>query len=91
MCAVQEMDCAPACMNCADMCSTMMRAMLRMQEMTPAVMMSMLDACMAMCQMCEDECRAHADHNVVAEMCAQACRACADACRALKESMSMAA
>jgi fructose/tagatose bisphosphate aldolase len=91
VCAVQEMSCAPACMNCADMCHTMMRALLRMQGMTPAAMMSMLDACIAVCEMCEDECLEHAAHSVVCEMCAQACRACADACMALKDAMSMAA
>ena len=48
VCSTQMMSCAPACMNCADMCNTMMRAMLRMQGMTPASMMAMLDACIAM-------------------------------------------
>jgi hypothetical protein len=65
VCSTQMMDCAPACMNCADMCHTMMRSMLRMQGMTPASMMAMLDACIAMCQMCMDECMEHADMSEV--------------------------
>ncbi|KHK96944.1 hypothetical protein LK09_14015 [Microbacterium mangrovi] len=90
VCAMQGMDCAPACMNCADMCNTMMRSMLRMQGMTPAVMMSMLDACMAMCQMCMDMCMAHSNDDVCM-MCAQACKACMDACMEMKTAMMAAA
>jgi hypothetical protein len=86
VCATQLMSCSPACMNCADMCATMMRSMLRMQGMTPAVMMSMLDACIAMCQLCMDECMEHPD-SAVCMMCAQSCQACMDACMALKDSM----
>jgi len=87
VCSTELMSCATACMNCADMCGTMIRSMLRMQGMTPAVMMAMLDACIAMCQMCMDECAAHADMNEVCRMCAQACKACMDACMAMRASM----
>jgi hypothetical protein len=45
------------------MCNTMMRAMLRMPGMTPASMMAMLDACIAMCQTCMDMCMMHADDS----------------------------
>jgi hypothetical protein len=85
----QMMDCAPACMNCADMCNTMMRAMMRMQGMNRETMMSMLDACMAMCQLCMDECMKHADMSEVCKMCAQACKACMDACMQMKGQMAM--
>lgn len=91
VCSMQMMDCATACMNCADMCNTMMRSMMRMQGMTPAVMMSMLDACIAMCQMCMDACMEHADHSEVCKMCAQACKACMDACMDMKNMMMAAA
>ncbi|WP_344819149.1 hypothetical protein [Microbacterium soli] len=87
ICSMQRMDCAPACMNCADMAGTMMRGMMRMQGMTPAVMMAMLDACAAMCQYAMDKCMDHADMSEVCRMCAQACRACMDACAAMRESM----
>ena len=48
----------------------------------------MLDACMAMCKTCMDECMSHADMSDVCRMCAQACQACMDACMAMKNSMS---
>lgn len=87
VCSTQMVSCAPACMNCADMCNTMMRAMMRPQGMTPAAMMAMLDACIAMCQVCMDECMEHADHSEVCKMCAQSCQACMDACMKMRESM----
>lgn len=90
ICATQMMDCAPACMNCADMCHTTMRSMMRMQGMTPAAMMAMLDACMAMCQACMDACAPHTDSDVC-RMCVQACQACMDACAAMKDKMMAAA
>lgn len=91
VCSTQLMDCAPACMNCADMCNTMMRSMMRMQGMTPASMMAMLDACIAMCQNCMDDCMKHADHSEVCRMCAQTCKDCMDACTAVKDMMMAAA
>ena len=87
VCSTQEMSCATACMNCADMCNTMLRAMLRMSGMTPAVMVSMLEACIAMCQLCMDECMRHAEMSEVCRMCAQSCQACMDACVAMRESV----
>ena len=50
-------------------------------------MMAMLDACIAMCQKCMDECMEHADHSEVCKMCAQSCQACMDACMAVKNMM----
>ncbi len=91
VCSTQGMDCAPACMNTADMCNTMMRSMMRMQGMTPAAMMSMLDACIAMCQVGMDSCMEHADTSDVCRMCAQACKACMDACMQMRESMMASA
>ncbi|GAA3901030.1 hypothetical protein GCM10022382_05000 [Microbacterium invictum] len=87
VCSTQMMDCAPACMNCADMCNTMMRSMMRMQGMTPATMMAMLDACIAMCQNCMDMCMPHADMSPVCKMCAESCQACMDACMKMREMM----
>ncbi|MGV9768860.1 hypothetical protein ACWDR7_05155 [Microbacterium sp. NPDC003461] len=90
ICSTQMMDCAPTCMNCADMCHTTMRSMMRMQGMTPAAMMRMLDACIAMCEACVDACRPHTDSEIC-QMCIKACEACRDACAAMKDSMMAAA
>lgn len=87
VCSMEMTPCAPACMNCAAMCNTMMNCMLRMQGMTREVTMSMLDATIATCQMCMDECMAHAEDSEVSRMCAQSCKACMDACMALKNSL----
>lgn len=91
ICSTQMMDdCSPMCMNCADMCHAMMRTMMRMQGMTPGAMMSMLDATIAMCQVCMSECMAHADESMACKMCAQACQACMDACMKMKDMMAEA-
>jgi len=74
-------------MNCAAMCNTMLRSMLRMQGMTRETMVSTLDTTMAMCRMCMDACMTDADDSEVCKMCAQACQACVDACMALRDSM----
>lgn len=82
------MSCATMCMNCADMCNTMMRAMMRPMGMDTASMRAMLDACIAMCRACADECMTHAEMSEVCRMSAQACRACMDACMAVKDAMA---
>jgi hypothetical protein len=51
----------------------------------------MLDACIAMCQVCMDECMEHADMSEVCKMCAQSCKACMDACMAVKDAMMASA
>jgi hypothetical protein len=73
------------------MCNTMLRALLRPQGMTPAAMMAMLDACIAMCQVCMDECMEHAAESAVCAMCAESCRACMDACMAVREGLMASA
>jgi hypothetical protein len=80
--------CAGICMNCADMCDTMMRAMLRPMGMTAMLMTTMLQACMAMCEACMTECRTHADMSETCRMCADACETCMRACHDLMEAMS---
>ncbi|MFS0910426.1 hypothetical protein AB3M89_01455 [Microbacterium sp. 179-I 3D2 NHS] len=58
--------------------------------MTPATMTAMLDACIAMCRQCMDDCLRHADHSDICRMCAQACEACMQACMAMKDMMAAA-
>jgi hypothetical protein len=79
--------CAGICMNTADMCDTMMRAMLRPMGMTNMLMRTMMQACMAMCEACMTECRSHAEMSETCRMCADACEACMKACHDMMESM----
>jgi hypothetical protein len=79
--------CMSMCMDCADMCNTMMRAMLRPTGYEPTSMMAMMQACMAMCTACAAECMKHADMSEQCAMCAEACQQCAAACQAMMDSM----
>jgi Domain of Unknown Function (DUF326) len=79
--------CAAMCMDCADMCNTMMRAMMRPAGYDMTAMMAMLQACMTMCTACADECKMHADMSDQCAMCAEACMQCAMACQKMMDSM----
>ncbi|MCU1571752.1 MAG: uncharacterized protein JWR33_2493, partial [Naasia sp.] len=72
--------CAALCANCADMCGTMMRMMLRPTGMERDSMMAALEACIAMCRVCRDECTTHMSMSETCAMCAAACDACMTAC-----------
>jgi hypothetical protein len=43
----------------------------------------MLNACIAACHVCGDECARHQDMHDHCRFCAEACRNCEDACRDL--------
>src|SRR3954463_12764364 len=67
--------CDALCANCADMCQTTMRMMLRPMAMERDSMMAMLEACIAMCRVCRDECSTHMQMSETCAMCATACTA----------------
>jgi hypothetical protein len=79
--------CASMCMDCADVCNTMMRMMMRPSGFDMAAMKAMLAACIAMCSACSDECGNHAEMSETCRMCAMACDACVKACQAVLEMM----
>lgn len=90
MCAgsmgMEGMDrCCAMCMNCADMCNTTMRMMLRPAGFDMDSMMAMLQANMVMCTACAAECEQHDIQTC--RMCAEACREMARACEAMMASM----
>jgi hypothetical protein len=83
---MEDMDrCRAMCMNCADMCNTTMRMMLRPAGMDMDSMMAMLQATMVMCTACAAECERH--DMQTCRMCAEACREMARACEAMMASM----
>jgi hypothetical protein len=79
--------CVSMCMDCADVCNTMMRMMMRPSGFDMAAMKAMLTACIAMCSACADECGNHAEMSETCRMCAMACDACMKACEAMLEMM----
>jgi hypothetical protein len=55
----------------------------RQRDYDPAVTKLLLQACVATCNSCGDECARHAPHYEHCRVCEQACRRCEQACRAL--------
>jgi len=93
MCADADMAagmgrCASMCMNMADVATTMMRMMMRPMAHDAMAMKSMLEASMAMCQACMDECMQHADTMECCRICMMACENMKSACMAVMARMA---
>ena len=79
--------CMRLCMDCADICMATARVCSRQTESDPSVMTSMLEACIACCKSCGDECERMAMVHAHIQVCEQACRRCEKACRQLLDAM----
>jgi hypothetical protein len=77
-------------LDCADICETTGRLLLRLTEADPDVLMAQLQACAAACRACGEECQRHAGHHEHCAVCAKACRRCADACDRLITALAAA-
>jgi hypothetical protein len=75
--------CIRLCWDCADVCTATLRVMSRQTAREASVTRPLLEACIAVCTRCGDECDSHADHHVHCRVCGQACRRCEQACREL--------
>jgi hypothetical protein len=81
---VSEMiKCIRLCQHCADICTTTARILSRPAEYDARVTVPLLKACLAVCQVCGDECEEHAERHQHCRVCAQACRSCETVCREL--------
>jgi hypothetical protein len=72
-------------LDCADVCETTGRLLLRQTEPDWSVIRAQLEACIAACRSCGDECQRHAEGMGMehCRICAESCRRCADACERL--------
>lgn len=75
-------------LDCADVCATTSRVVSRQTDYDANVTRPVLEACMAACRSCGDECERHAPHMDHCRICAEQCRRCEDACRSLLAAMS---
>ncbi len=82
--------CGALCANCADMCDTMMRMMLRVNGWDMQVMSSMMQSTMMMARACSAECMMHAEMAEHCRMCAMACDQVVVAMEKMMGSMSEA-
>lgn len=69
--------------DCADVCMTTSRVVSRQTDYDANVTRPLLEACIAVCKSCGDECQRHAEHMAHCKVCADSCRNCEQACREL--------
>jgi len=75
--------CIRLCLDCTDVCTATAAVISRLAEYDPGVVRPLLEACVAICRSCGDECERHAPHHAHCRVCAEACRRCEQACRDL--------
>ncbi len=79
--------CIRLCLDCADVCTATIGLTSRQASYDVSVARPLLEACVAICKSCGDECAQHAMHHEHCRVCEQACRRCEQACRELLNAM----
>jgi len=80
--------CIRANLDCADGCATTARILSRHTGYDANITRAHLQACIAACRACGDECSEHAEMHEHCRICAEACRACETACTELLSSIA---
>jgi uncharacterized membrane protein len=80
---VEMVRCIRMCLDCADVCAAAAGVISRPADYDADVTNPLLEACVAICKSCGDECERHAPMHEHCRVCAEACRRCEQACRAL--------
>ena len=75
--------CIRLCWDCADVCTATMGVVSRQTASVASTTRPLLEACIAVCKGCGDECERHARHHEHCRICQEACRRCEQACREL--------
>ena len=79
--------CIRLCLDCVDICATTAGVISRQTDYDATVARPLLEACVAICKSCGDECGRHARMHEHCRVCEQACRRCEQACRELLEAL----
>ncbi|WP_030439639.1 four-helix bundle copper-binding protein [Actinoplanes subtropicus] len=80
--------CVATNLDCADICAAAARVLSRRVGFDPTITDNVLQACIAACRACGDECSRHASMHEHCRICAESCRACLLACEDLLATMS---
>ena len=75
-------------LDCADVCTATSRVVSRQTEYDANVTRALLEACIAACKSCGDECESHGEHMAHCRVCSESCRRCEQVCRELLAAMS---
>ena len=78
--------CIRLCLDCTDICTATAAVISRPADYDANVARPLLQACVAICKSCGDECERHA-HMQHCRICAEACRRCERACRELLDAL----
>jgi hypothetical protein len=71
------------CLDCADLCDTTKRIVLRQTALDVHLLGAVVRACAVACRVCAAECEKHAAHHEHCRLSAQACERCEAACLAV--------
>ncbi|MGE4063518.1 MAG: four-helix bundle copper-binding protein [Rhodospirillaceae bacterium] len=74
-------------LDCADVCRTTAALASRRTGSNEDLLRAALEFCATACEICNEECKRHAEHHEHCRVCAEACRTCADACREAMDSL----
>ena len=80
--------CIRLCLDCADICATTAGVTSRQTDYDANVTRPLLQACIASCKSCGDECQRHAMMHAHCRVCEQACRRCEHACKKLLDAIA---
>lgn len=76
-------------LDCADICAATARVVSRQTEYDANVTRPQLEAGIAACKSCGDECEIHAQHGMEhCRVCAEQCRTCEQACKELLQAIA---
>ena len=64
--------CIRLCLDCVDVCTATVGVTSRLAEYDADVIRPLLEACVAICNSCGDECQRHAPHHEHGRICAEA-------------------
>jgi Domain of Unknown Function (DUF326) len=79
--------CIRLCLDCADVCTATAGVTSRPAGYDADVTKPLLEACVAICKSCGEECERHARMHEHCRVCAEACRRCEHACRELLDAL----
>ena len=86
---LQEMvRCIRLCVDCADVCDATGRVVTRQTAWDVGVVRATVEACVAACRACREECERHAAHHEHCRICAGSCSRCEQACDDLLASLA---
>ena len=79
--------CIRLCLNCTDVCRATVGVLKRQSVYDAKVSVPLLEACVAICRSCGDECERHAPMHPHCRICGEVCRRCEQVCRELLDAL----